>query len=160
MKSRIYGFLRTVFKLPRPNEIWGDQAENKWNLVAVVSYLKFTTGHTSSWIGHIFGLIQTILLLGIVTKRTSLLILAPVVLAGAIGMAIAGHILIALGLMRKENDFAAAQSTPTVKILENTEKILEKLGGNDIISKNGASSNLQHSPNRTGTGTETERHES
>ena len=126
MKEKLYSFARQVFKFPRPNEIWGN-VENKWGLFNILLYIKFAIGHLSSWIGFAFGLVQTILLLGIVTKQTNLWVLGITILFGALIMFVAGHILIVLGTMKREGNLAASQNEPTLKLLENTEEILKRL---------------------------------
>lgn len=136
MKSKIYNFFRIVFKIPRPNELPGwEKVENKWDFFNVLLYIKFAIGHLSSWIGFAFGLIQTILLLGIVTKQTNLWVLGITIIFGGLVMFIGGHILIVLGTMKREGNLAATQNEPTLKLLENTEKILYKLEKNESIQK-------------------------
>lgn len=126
MKPKIYSFLRKVFKLPRPNEIWGD-VDNRWDVFNLLLYAKFAIGHLSSWIGFAFGLFQTIALLGIYTEKTGSGFLVIALIGGGIAMFIAGHVLIVLGTMKREGNLAATQNEPTLKLLENTRKILDKL---------------------------------
>ena len=125
--KNIYGYLRKFFKFPRPNEIWGDKAKNQWDFWNILLYIKFSIGHLSSWIGFLFGLLQTILLLGIVTKQTNLLFLLIAVVFGSLIMFVGGHILIVLGSMKRESIIAAEQNEPVVKLLQDTQKILDKL---------------------------------
>ena len=121
-----YHLIRKFFKLPRPNEVW-QSAENRWDIWNILLYIKFAIGHLSSWVGFLFGLIQTVLLLGIVTKQTDPVILAVVIGLGAFCMFVGGHILIVLGSMRRENNIAAGQNEPVIELLKNTNEIRDSV---------------------------------
>ena len=59
MKGKIYHIARTLFKLPRPNEIW-EGAENSWTLERFYQYADTCFSEGMSHATKPFGIVNTI----------------------------------------------------------------------------------------------------
>ena len=119
----LYHLLRIALKLPRPNEIWGENTENKWNLYNGWLYAKYIFGVGSGEVYSFWNVIQTSLLIYVAFKSSFWAI--TISASGIIGLFILGHILTAIGYVKKTNSLAQSQNEQLMEILKNTREILK-----------------------------------
>ena len=124
MKGKLYHLARTILKLPRPNEIW-EGTENRWNVWTGLLYFRYASGTLLGWAGMFLGLIQTI---GIYGDKLGIEGWWGYLSWFSIGfflIFLAGHTLVVLGVLKKENTLTQSQNKEFIEIRDNTRKILE-----------------------------------
>lgn len=129
MKNNLYIFLRRIVKLPRPNEVWGGKIENKWTLANFYLYLKYCISYALSHVGLIFGVAGTVISFStwLAVKGYQNINVPLMLFFGILLIAIGGHILITLGMVKRENNLTQSQNEEILEIRNNTRKILETI---------------------------------
>ena len=129
MRGNIYRFLRKVIRLPRPNEIWGERVDNKWSFSKFYLYLKYCISYALSHIGLVFGVAGTVISFStwLAVKGYQGINVPLMIGLGVMFIALAGHVLIVLGMVKKENNLTQSQNEELLEIRDNTREILKKL---------------------------------
>lgn len=122
MRHRIIKFLQLIFQVPRPNMIWGDKVENKWNLMTGYLYMRYIFGAGSGQIYGIWNVIQSSLLFYLAFANRFIAIMISVI--GILGFFILGHILVVIGFQKQEANLSNSQNPVLMKIKNDVDKIL------------------------------------
>lgn len=126
----IYHVARKVFKLPRPNEVWGEQAMNVWNPLNLYLYSKFAFSSALSHVGIVLGVLQTVLMFSIKFEAWGIggpLAVALLTGGGILSLFLIGHILFVFGVIKRENTMTQSQNKELMEIKQAVKEIQKSL---------------------------------
>lgn len=132
MKHEIAKLLQLIFRLPRPNMIWGNKVENNWNLMTAYLYIRYIFNAGSGQVYGVWNIVQSSLLLYVAFSNKTLAVVVAV--CGVLSFFVIGHILVIIGFQKKEANLANSQNPDLMEIKADVKKILQKLENpRDII---------------------------
>lgn len=116
----LYRLVRKVVKLPRPNEIWGNEIRNSWRPYTIYLYFRMCMNQTLSHVGAVMGLFNTIVGLLILFELKDIASPKTVILGGLalfLFILALGHTIVAVGIMKKETMLLNSQNPEIREIL-------------------------------------------
>ena len=125
MKGKLYHIARKVLKLPRPNEIW-EGAENKWNFSKGLLYYRYTSGTFLGWAGMFLGMIQTVGIYGDRLGITGWWGYVAWISGGLFLVALGGHAMVVLNVMKLENTLTQSQNKEFIEIRDGVRELLKR----------------------------------
>ena len=130
MKHEIAKILQLIFRMPRPNMIWGNKVENNWNLMTGYLYMRYIFNAGSGQVYGVWNIIQSSLLLYVAfSNKTDAIVVAVV---GVLSFFVVGHILVVIGFQKKEANLANSQNPDLMEIKNDVKEIL-KLVKKDML---------------------------